>query len=320
MSGYAFYDLLPPQHGMLDEVMNGLALPQKEIQPKYFYDARGCRLFESICDLPEYYPTRTELAIMRSDAQAMAEVLGPECCVIEIGCGNSEKTRLLLEALHPLEFVAVDIAREQLETSCSRLEKSFAGVSIVALRADFARPVALPVDGLRQARRRVLYFPGSTIGNFTQAQAREFLGRWAKTLGPGGGALIGVDLKKDTAVLEAAYNDAQGVTAEFNLNILAHLNHEFGADFDVHAFRHRAFYNAGHSRIEMHLVSSNDQKVTIGGRNFSFRTHETIHTESSCKYSIPEFQELGRAAGYTPVQCWTDDRRLFSVHYFTLPQ
>src|SRR5258705_6815482 len=224
MSSYAIHDLLPPQASQLDEVIVGLSRPQKEIPPKYFYDARGCELFEAICRLPEYYPTRTELAIMRLHAPAMAGLLGSECALIEIGCGNSEKTRLLLSALHPAVFVPVDIAREQLEASCSTLAQAFPALTMIALRADFALPLALPISYFRHARRRVLYFPGSTIGNFTPADAHAFLARWAPTLGAGGGALIGVDLKKAPALLDAAYNDSQGWTAEFNLNILPRIN------------------------------------------------------------------------------------------------
>ena len=315
----SFRDLLPPQRRMLDEVQAGLARPQKEISPKFFYDARGCELFEAICGLPEYYPTRTELAIMREHAHAMAERLGRDCALIEIGCGNSEKTRLLLEKLQPRVFVPVDIAREQLEASCNVLAASFPGMAIVALRADFSGEVALPDAGLGAARR-VLYFPGSTIGNFTPDEARAFLARWAPLLGAGGGALIGVDLKKDGAVLNAAYNDAQGVTAEFNLNVLGRINRELGADFDLAAFRHRARYDARLGRIEMHLESLIEQQVTIAGNTFSLRAGETIHTENSCKYDIAEFQALGRAAGFSPEHCWTDDERLFSVHYFHVPQ
>jgi dimethylhistidine N-methyltransferase len=318
--GYTFHDLLPPQAGMLDEVLAGLARPQKEIPPKYFYDARGCELFEAICSLPEYYPTRAELAIMRSHARAMAGRIGPACALIEIGCGNSEKTRLLLEAARPAVFVPVDIAREQLAASCDALARTLPDMTIVALRADFAHPLALPLGELVGVRRRMLYFPGSTIGNFTPAEARAFLARWAPLLGAGGGALIGVDLRKDDALLNAAYNDARGVTAEFNLNLLRHINHALGADFDLTAFRHHAFYSAGHGRVEMHLVSLRPQRVKIGGRVFAFRAGETIHTENSCKYGIAEFQQLGRAAGFEPVQCWTDDGNLFAVHYFTLPQ
>ncbi len=315
-----FHDLLPAPQDMLAEILAGLAQPQKRIPPKYFYDPRGCELFEAICGLPEYYPTRTELAIMRLHARAMAERLGPACVLIEIGCGNSEKTRLLLEALRPAVFVPVDIAREQLEASCNALARSLPGLQIHALRADFSLPIPLPLANLGNACRRVLYFPGSTIGNFTRPEALAFLARWAPLLGAGGGALIGVDLKKDDALLNAAYNDAQGVTAEFNLNVLRHINDALGADFELAAFRHRAFYNGAQGRIEMHLVSLRRQRVTIRGHEFEFGAGETLHTENSCKYGIAEFQDLGRAAGFEPVECWTDERGLFSVHYFSLPQ
>jgi L-histidine Nalpha-methyltransferase len=314
----SFHDLLPPPRRMLDEVQAGLARPQKEISPKFFYDARGCELFEAICGLPEYYPTRTELAIMRKHARTMGEWAGRDCALIEIGCGNSEKTRLLLEKLQPRVFVPVDIAREQLEASCKALAALFPGMAIEALRADFSREVALPDARLGRARR-VLYFPGSTIGNFTPDEARAFLARWAPLLGAGGGALIGVDLKKDHAILNAAYNDEQGVTAEFNLNVLGHINRELGADFDLAAFRHCAFYDARHGRIEMHLESLKPQQVTIAGTTFGFRAGEFIHTENSYKYDIAEFQDLARAAGFVPEHCWTDADRLFSVHYFRVP-
>jgi dimethylhistidine N-methyltransferase len=303
---------------MLDEVWAGLSKPQKEISPKFFYDKRGCELFDAICGLPEYYPTRAELSIMRRHARAMAGALGRDCTLIEIGCGNSEKTRALLEQLQPRVFTAVDIAREQLETSCNALAQSFAGMRVVAVRADFARAFAFPRDEFATARR-VLYFPGSTIGNFTPAEARAFLARWVPQLGAGGGALIGVDLKKSPAVLDAAYNDAQGVTAEFNLNVLRHINRELGADFDLAAFRHDARYVAAEGRIEMHLKSLKAQRVTLAGRVLEFRAGETIHTENSYKYEIAEFHAVARKAGFEARQCWTDDDRLFSVHYFALP-
>jgi dimethylhistidine N-methyltransferase len=303
---------------MLDEVLAGLSKPQKELSPKFFYDARGCELFDLICASPEYYPTRAELSIMRAHARAMAAVVGRECSLIEIGCGNSEKTRALLEELRPRVFTAIDIAREQLETSCNALAASFPQMRVVAVRADFARGFVLPADADATARR-VLYFPGSTIGNFTPGEARAFLSRWAPQLGAGGGALIGVDLKKDPAVLSAAYNDAQGITAAFNLNVLAHINRELGADFDSSAFRHDAHFNAAAGRIEMHLTSLKAQRATLAGRVFEFRAGETIHTENSYKYEIAEFQALARTAGFEAVQSWTDEGRLFSVHYFTLP-
>jgi dimethylhistidine N-methyltransferase len=303
---------------MLDEVWAGLTRPQKELSPKFFYDARGCELFDAICSLPEYYPTRTELSIMRGYADAMAGQLGRNCTLIEIGSGNSDKTRALLKQLQPRVFVAVDIAREQLEASCTALVAEFPHMQVVAVRADFAYDFALPLADLGTGRR-VLYFPGSTIGNFTPVDACAFLARWAPLLGPGGGALIGVDLKKDPAILNAAYNDAQGVTAEFNLNVLRHLNRELGADFDVSAFRHQAGYAAAEGRIEMHLLSLKAQRVMLGGRPLDFRAGETIHTENSYKYAIDDFQALARSAGFAPRACWTDDASLFSVHYVALP-
>jgi dimethylhistidine N-methyltransferase len=313
-----FHDLLPPPQRLRDEVWAGLGKPQKVISPKFFYDARGCELFAAICGLPEYYPTRAELAIMRTHARAMGEALGRDCALIEIGCGNSEKSRILLDELRPQAFVAVDIAREQLEASCNALAQDFPRMTITALRADFAGDIALPEAGLAAARR-ILYFPGSTIGNFTPEEARAFLARWAPLLGTGGGALIGVDLKKNPAVLDAAYNDAQGVTAAFNLNVLSHINRELGADFDLAAFRHRARYVAARGRIEMHLESLKSQRVTVAGRTFEFRAGETLHTENSYKYDIAEFRDLARAAGFQAQHCWTDDERLFSVHWLTLP-
>lgn len=314
----SFHDLLPPQQSMLEEVLAGLAKPQKELSPKFFYDARGCELFDAICGLPEYYPTRAELSIMRTYAGAMAQMCGGDCTLIEIGCGNSEKTRALLKELEPAAFVAVDIAQAQLEASCNALVGEFPHMRVVAIRADFAHELNLPTAALGSGRR-VLYFPGSTIGNFTPAEARIFLSRWAPLLGAGGGALIGVDLKKDPAVLNAAYNDAQGITAQFNLNVLRNINRELGADFDPGAFRHNARYSAEKGRIEMHLESTKAQRVTLAGHVLEFRAGETIHTENSCKYDIAEFQALAREAGFEARASWTDDDRLFSVHYFTLP-
>lgn len=304
---------------MLDEVLAGLRASPKRIPPKYFYDRRGCELFDAICGLPEYYPTRTELSIMAAQAPAMAHGLGADCALIEIGCGNSAKSRLLLEAVRPPVFVAVDIAAEQLKTSCDALSQAFPSMRTVALRADFEQALRLPAGASLGDGRRALYFPGSTIGNFTPAAAREFLLRWAPLLGRGGCALIGVDLKKDPTRLNAAYNDAGGVTAAFNLNLLTRFNRELGADFDTAAFRHKAYYDGAAGRIEMHLESLHAQTVSIGAHRIAFAAGETILTEISCKYSNDEFRELGRAAGYAPADMWTDDDGLFAVHLFRLP-
>jgi dimethylhistidine N-methyltransferase len=319
-SPVTFVDLRPPSESFLDDVIAGLSAPRKYLPPKYFYDARGCRLFEAICDLPEYYLTRTELGLMRDHASEMAEALGQDCALIEIGCGNSEKTRLLLKSLRPPVFVPVDIAWEQLEASCDALSREFPGMRIIVVRADFSRPLGLPDEGLREARRKAIYFPGSTIGNFTREEAQGFLARMAGLVGRGGAMLVGIDLKKAPEVLHAAYNDAQGVTADFNLNLLYRINRELGADFDLAKFRHDAFYNAAMGRVEMHLISMSRQTVTVSGRPFQFTEGETIHTENSYKYSVDEFVELARRTGVASRGIWTDPERLFAVHYLAVPE
>jgi dimethylhistidine N-methyltransferase len=312
---YALHDLQPETGGFLEDVLAGLAKPQKELPPKYFYDARGSELFDAICELPEYYLTRIESAIMHDRGADMARHLGPGCALIEFGSGSGRKTRILIEAAAPAAYLAIDIARTQLEATAAALARDFPALEVTAICADYSSPIALPQLAAQGSRRRVIYFPGSTIGNLTPAEARVFLRNARGLAGAGGGLLIGVDLKKDTALLNAAYNDTRGVTAEFNLNLLARINRELGAAFDLSAFRHFAFYNEAQGRIEMHLVSAKAQSVTIGGGVFRFRPDETIHTENSYKYSVSEFQELGRSAGLAPMECWTDPERLFAVHY-----
>lgn len=319
-SRIAFHDLRPDTGSFLDDVIDGLSRPQKALPPKYFYDERGCELFEAICELPEYYLTRTETALMRDQGGEMARRLGPLCAVIEFGSGSGRKTRLLLEALKPVAYAAIDIAAAQLRETAAGLARDFPGLPVLALCADYSRPLVLPEFGGSPPRRRIVYFPGSTIGNLTAAEAAVFLGNAGRLAGAGGGLLIGVDLKKDAAVLDAAYNDTQGITAAFNLNLIARVNRELGADFDLSAFRHHAFYNAALGRIEMHLVSLREQTVTISGRRFLLRPGETIHTENSCKYSAREFQELALGAGLHADACWMDTGNLFSVHYLTVPQ
>jgi dimethylhistidine N-methyltransferase len=315
---FAFYDLRPAPSCSLAELIAGLARPRKALPPKYFYDRRGCRLFEAICRLPEYYPTRTETAIMRAHVREMAHHIGRGCVLIEYGSGSSRKTRILIAAVSPLAYVPIDIAAEQLETSCRALARAFPRLAVFGVCADYTRPFALPPPVRAMRARRVVYFPGSTIGNFTPGQARRFLSRVRALVGPGGGLLVGVDLKKERARLEAAYDDARGVTAAFNLNLLARLNREWGANFDLSAFRHRAFYNAARGRIEMHLVSTRQQRVRLAGRVFHLHAGETIHTENSYKYSVREFGALARSAGFARGACWTDPARLFAVHYLVV--
>jgi dimethylhistidine N-methyltransferase len=319
-AGYSFHDLHPDTGRFLDDVMAGFSRPQKTLPPKYFYDAHGCALFEAICGLPEYYLTRAEIALMRGQVGDMARHLGPGCVLIEYGSGSGRKTRILIGAIEPVAYVPIDIAREQLGATAVEIARDFPRLRVIAVCADYSRPLALPELDDLGARRRIVYFPGSTIGNFTPAEAAAFLAGAREQAGAGGGLLIGVDLKKDTARLDAAYNDARGVTAGFNLNLLARINRELGADFDLSAFRHRAFYDEAAGRIEMHLESVKAQAVTISGRVIRFREGETIHTENSYKYSVREFQELAQAAGLAPVECWTDAEKLFSVHYLAVPE
>jgi dimethylhistidine N-methyltransferase len=312
-AAYRFHDLHPAAENFARDVLAGLALPQKVIAPKYFYDARGSELFEAICDLPEYYPTRTELAMMQAHAPDMAGLLGEDCLLVEYGAGSGRKTRLLIEALAPVAYVPIDISRTALEQCAAGIAASYPQLAVVAVCADYSRPVALPA--LPQARRRIIYFPGSTIGNFTREEAGAFLRQSCVFAQPAGGMLVGVDLKKDAARLHAAYNDAQGVTAAFNLNLLTRINRELGGDFILANFEHQAFYDPDKGRIEMHLRSLREQVVTVAGMRFVFAAGETIHTENSCKYGVEEFRQLARAAGFEPRHCWCDAQRLFSVHY-----
>ena len=309
-----FYSFLPRAQGLSEDVLAGLALPQKSIPPKYFYDEQGCRLFEAICELPEYYLTRTEMAIMHGNIAEIAQFIGPEAQLIEFGSGVQAKTRILIQALQTQLYVPIDIAIDTLRASSSELARRFPFLNIVGICADHTRPIALPEFVGVPIRRKTVFFPGSTIGNFTPAEALVFLRQARKMAGAGGVLLIGVDLKKDKATLDAAYADGRGVTEQFNLNLLHRINRELAADFQVKRFRHKAFYDPILGRVEMHLESQYSQFVHVAGRRFDFAPGETIHTEISCKYSIAEFQELGKRAGFTPEKVWTDSEQLFSVH------
>ena len=289
--------------------------PQRELPTQYLYDERGSALFDQICELPEYYPTRTELGIMERYSGAMAEAIGPGALIIEYGSGSSVKTRRLLERLEdPAGCVLVDISREHLLRSAEELATAFPHVEVLPVCADFTQPFVVP-EPRAEVGRRVVYFPGSTIGNFLPEHATRLLGQMSEQVGPGGGLLIGTDLRKDPAVLEAAYNDAQGVTAEFDLNLLRRVNRELGADFDLDAFEHRAIYDVELGRIEMHLVSQQEQIVTIAGRRFSFAAGETIRTEYSHKYAIEGFRRMAGAVGFEGERVWSDPGSLFAVHY-----
>lgn len=309
-----FYNFLPGGDSFLDDVLTGLARPQKTLPPKYFYDVRGCELFEQICELPEYYPTRTELAIMREHAGAMVKFLGPDCQLIELGSGSSRKTRILIEQLQPPLYVPIDIAGEALRAAAAGLAQLFPWLNISGVCADYTKPLTLPEFVGVPIRKKAVYFPGSTIGNFTPHEAIEFLQLARRMVGAGGALLVGVDLKKDKKVLDAAYSDAAGVTAAFNLNLLARINRELGGDFQLRRFCHKAFYDEDKGRIEMHLESLAAQFVHVGGERLRFSQGETIHTEISCKYSVEEFRAVAHRAGFEPDQTWIDAANLFSVH------
>jgi dimethylhistidine N-methyltransferase len=314
----ALHDLEPDTEQFLEETLAGLRQDPKVIPCKYLYDERGSRLFDAICELHEYYPTRTEIMIMEEHGADMAERLGSGCLLIEYGSGSSTKTPILLRYLkQSAGYVPVEIAREHLLQSADRLKSDFPHLKILPVCADYTRPLNLPeID--REVTRRVVYYPGSTIGNFHPDDAVDFLRGIAEVCGEGGGLLLGVDLQKKQETLEAAYNDGARVTAEFNLNVLHRINRELGADFDVDQFEHHAIYRDDPPRIEMHLFSQSEQTVTIDGEKFTFAEGESIHTESSFKYTYDGFAELAEAAGFTVEMVWTDPEQLFSVQYLTV--
>jgi L-histidine Nalpha-methyltransferase len=304
------------------DVLRGLRAPAPYLPSKYFYDAAGSELFEQITALDEYYLTRTELAIMREHAGAMAGLLGPHCLLIEYGSGASAKTRLLLDHAKSsgrrlAAYVPIDLSGSALFGAAAALAQEYPGVEVLPVCADFTRPVELPAPRLKPARN-VVYFPGSTIGNFTPDEAAALLGTTHSLCGPGGGLLLGADLQKDVRLLEAAYNDRKGVTAAFNLNLLARINRELGGNFDLDRFEHRAFYDAAHGRIEMHLVSRCTQCVNVGDVRFWFAAGASIRTEYSYKYTEEGLRALAASCGFTLQHSWTDRYQHFSVYYFTV--
>ena len=299
----------------LDELIDGLRQPEKMISPKYFYDERGSQLFEEITRLPEYYPTETELGMMRDNIDEIAAMVGQQASLIEYGSGSSLKTRVLLEHLDELAaYVPVDISEDHLLDTAKRVRKEFPHIDVLPVVADFTQPFRLPSPKIMPVRN-VVYFPGSTIGNFTNDAAKELLQVMHQEAGGGGALLIGVDLQKDPAIIEQAYNDSAGVTAEFNRNMLRHLNREFGADFDLDAFTHSAEYNEAEGRIEIRLVSEQDQEFSLGHASFSIGKDEAILTEYSHKYTLEGFAAMAETAGFSVERVWMDAKRLFSVQY-----
>jgi dimethylhistidine N-methyltransferase len=299
------------------DVIAGLSAVPKRLQPKYFYDAEGSQLFERITETPEYYPTRCEIESLRTNGQEIAGLIPEGAALIEFGSGSSKKVRLLLAAEPALStYVPVDISPEMLAQEAAVVRRDYPALPVCPVAADFTAPFALPAEAAN-APARIGLFPGSTIGNFEPDQAANFLRNAAAILGRGSLMLIGVDLIKNQAILNAAYNDAGGVTARFNLNLLKRMNRELNANFDLDTFEHHAFFNRDRSRVEMHLASRKRQKMRVAGRSFSFDAGETIHTESSYNYSIRSFGALARGAGWLPLRSGTDDKGYFSIQAFT---
>jgi L-histidine Nalpha-methyltransferase len=301
-----------------EAVLRGLSSPRKRLPCQYFYDATGSELFEEITRLEEYYPTRTETAILHEHAHGMVRPTGRRAVLVEFGSGSSRKTELVLSALDsPRAYVPIDVSPSALDEARARLEQRFPGLEILIVNASFCEALRLPARVV--PHRKLGFFPGSTIGNFAPPNAGRLLLHFARILGPGSRLIVGVDLDKDPDRLEAAYDDAKGITARFNLNLLERINRELAGEFDLAHFRHRAVYDRELKRIEMHLVSGVRQTVRVLGRSFQFAAGESIHTENSYKYSVEQFCALAQGAGWHPARVWTDPRRDFSVHELMMP-
>lgn len=314
-SSFIFHDLAPGEDSFRDAVLAGLSAKPKSLPCKFFYDERGSALFEAICEVPEYYLTRTELSILEAKVGEIASRIGPNCRLIELGSGASRKVRLLLQAFEaPLAYVPVDISRDFLREAAASVAADFPDVEVIAVCADYTRPFVLPkISG--PAGKTVGFFPGSTIGNFEPEAVVAFLTHVGKLLGSGAEMLIGADVKKDKAILDAAYNDAQGLNAAFNLNLLRRIRSELDGDIAVEDFAHVAFYNPDEGRVELYIKSLKDQTAVIAGRRFWFAAGEMIHTENSYKYAIPQFHTLAARAGFRALDTWTDAENKFAVYY-----
>jgi len=309
-----FHDLHSTRNEFMEDVLRGLEKKPASIPPKYFYDAKGSRLFNAITQLPEYYPTRTEISILTENASDIAQHIGTGNLLVEPGGGSCEKVHILLEGLKPCAYVPMDISKDFLQLAAEELAIEYPWLEIHAVCTDFTRAMRVPPSAPEGTH--VAFFPGSSIGNFTPDAAVEFLRAIVQLIGVGGYLLIGVDLKKDKAILEAAYNDGQGITAEFNLNLLTRINRELGADFDESNWQHKALYNERDGRIEMHLLSKADQTVQFNEDIFEFKQGDSIHTENSYKYTADEFVQLAERAGFVSNKLWIDQDHLFSVHLF----
>lgn len=313
---FFLHDHEPAVESFREAVLQGLSRPQKAIPCRFLYDERGSRLFDLICEQPEYYPTRTEMRILERNACEMARLIGPDAQLIELGSGSSRKTGLLLKAMDaPATYLPIDISLRHLDAAARRVAGQHANLEVHAICADYCRPFPLPDTAARGAS--VAFFPGSTIGNFEPAEALEFLSEWSGRLGVGGHMIIGVDLRKPAEVLHRAYDDAAGVTEAFSRNLLMRANRELHAGFDPLAFSHEARYNPDRGCVEIHLVSHKAIDVAVADRVFPFLAGERLHVENSYKYTVDRFKELAREAGFDPRACWTDPQQLFSVHFLT---
>lgn len=318
-----FYDLHPPLDDFRAEVLQGLSQPQKAISPKFLYDKRGAELFDAICTLEAYYLTRTEMSLLKTYAKTIAQYL-ENSVLIEFGSGSSQKIRVLLDQIDPIQnhptYVALDISKQHLWDSCSSLATHYPGLATIAICADYTQPLDLPEITALQHKHRVGFFPGSSIGNLEPHEAVQFLHNAAHLLGAGSHLLIGVDLQKSAAILEPAYDDPQGISAAFALNLLTRINRELGADFNLDQFGYRAFYNSSNARIEMYIVSYTHQTVHLQGVAIPFAQGELLRTEYSYKYSVSQFQMLAARAGFETQQVWVDPDRLFSLYLLSIPE
>lgn len=311
-----FHDLHPTANNLLGDVLEGISQNPRSISPKYFYDERGSQLFDAITETEDYYPTRTEVLILQKYKQEIVQSLSDDCLLIEPGGGNCSKVRIFIDSLRPCAYVPMDISKQHLLSAAHQMAAEIPWLQIHAACSDFTLNIQLPKD--LPTGPRVVFFPGSSIGNFHPVDAVQYLSSIAQVLSVDGQLLIGVDLKKDKQILERAYNDTNGMTAEFNLNVLARMNRELSANFDLSSWSHHAFYNEELERIEMHLKSLCEQTVQIDDHEFCFVADENLHTENSYKYSVDEFQKLASEAGLVPEKVWLDDNNLFSVHLFSV--
>ena len=311
-----FVDIEPKkQIEFYEAILEGLALPQKTISPKFFYDERGSKIFDKICDTPEYYLTRTEIALLNDIQEELYTLVEPGSAVVEYGCGSSIKIKALLSALpKPSHYIAIDISKTHLISTAKEIASNYNNISVAAICADFMEPINWPERASFESLKRLAFFPGSTIGNLNPSEACQFLKHVRHLVGDEGSFLIGVDMKKDAEIFNRAYNDKEGHTADFNLNLLHRMKKELDADINISEFSHKAFYNEKLGRVEMHLISNTKQGIKINNLEFSFEKGESIHTECSYKYSVIEFSELAKKSGFSVLKNWSDKRNYFGIY------